>query len=244
MTIPNQDVWDMADHAKEPEYQFFGKVIFDIPWKAILEKGVGKRLFDPATDNADKAVLVIDAQIIPIPEQNITKEVKFSKLANSHEWAGILLPSIKSLGFNSIRDINNHYIRCAMVDSRQKRVDENGNPTGEFWKTWKFVEVFADEAACRAAYAGNGNGHTPAATEQQTDAAPASQPDTTSPDFQTAAKFYPIFVQGACKGKTAADFETVKTEIATKFAGSPIVSKYFTVETPEVLNMIMSELAK
>ena len=77
-----------------------------------------------------------------------------------------------------------------------------GTDTGEYWNTWKFVEVFADKAACVAAYAGNGGAAAPATEPQPVQ---TSFDTANSPEYQTALKFARTIVLGICKGKAAAD---------------------------------------
>lgn len=243
-TVVTDDPFDAADNAKSRDYEFFGMVVLD-PWFGYFAGGGAKPIpFDPAVHPADKRTTIIDAQIIPIAEQNVTNEVKQNFTDFSPDWTKITLPSIKAMGVSGTREINNKFVRVAMVDGKREIV-KDGVKTGDHWKTWKFIEIFPDEAACRAAYAGNGHS---APTEQQ----PAQPPlnggngngASHSPDQETALKFAAIPVKKACLNKSANDLDAIQGELRTVLAGMPMINKHFTADSPEILDLIMQELSK
>lgn len=254
MTLPNQEVvvpdaWDEANNATPPVYEFFGRVQFS-PWNAFFpgkdENGGSQKpvVFNPQVHDIKKMSTIIDAVIIPISQQNITKEVKQNFTSFSSDWTRIVLPSIKALpGITGIRDLHDKYVRVQSVPGKRKRLDKDtGEDTGEFWSTWKFVEVFANEAACVAAYEGAGYS---SATEPEpiANAAPVNAVPANDPGYQTALSFAAVVVKSTSNGKSAADFETIKTEVANKITGMPQINKYLTGDSPEVLNLIMDQLA-
>lgn len=236
-TVVN-DPWDEANNAKPRDYAYFGLCVLD-PWFAFFPGGGQKPIpFDPNQHPAEKRSTIIEAQIIPIPEQDVKFDVKTSFSSFSADWTRITLPSIKALGVDSIRDINNKYVRMSMVEGKREKKDDTGAKTGEYYKTWKFEELFADEAACRAAYGTVAPAHTEPQPPEQ---APLNGD---SPEKATALKFAEVVVKTACSGKGAADMAAVQDEVKTKFAAMPMINKHYTDQSPEIMQMIMTELSK
>lgn len=75
---------------------------------------------------------------------------------------------------------------------------------------------------------GNGNGgHVPV----QPQAAPANNTER-----ETALKFLRVIVENAARGQS--DLTVVRNTVAAQIATMPLVSKYFTVDSPETMNLI------
>jgi hypothetical protein len=53
--------------------------------------------------------------------------------------------------------------------------------------------------------------------------------------------FLKIFVKDACKGQT--NLETIRTNLAAKIASQAMISKYFTIDSPEVVQLIAETMA-
>lgn len=234
------DPWQSADEAKPREFEYYGQIKFD-PWYAFFPGGKAQPVpFDPAQHEMSKRATIIESLLIPIDEMSNSKQIEQSFTDFSTDWTKIVLPSIKALpGVTGIRDIHDKYVRVAMVPGKRKRIAQDGTDTGEYWNTWKFVEVFADKAACVAAYAGNGGAAAPATEPQPVQ---TSFDTANSPEYQTALKFARTIVLGICKGKAAADLESVQATIATSLSTKPMIAKYFTVGSPEIVEIVMTEL--
>lgn len=237
------DAFDAATNAQVRSFDLFGLVEISA-WACHLEKGAGKIPYDPANPN-HKRMTAIDVFIQPLAEIDVKypKSLECHWLAEYNTWAKITLPSIKdafqkSTGneMGSVRQINGMYARVARVDSLDKKYpkkDTTGNDTGDMVtpKTFKFVEFYADEAACRAAYIDEGGqpmqGNSPAPV--------ASAP--VDAEKQTATAFLKTIVANACKGKTATD--DWKGAINTALAQYPLVNKFFNADSPEVTELVM-----
>lgn len=236
------DAFDAATNAQVRSFDLFGIVEISA-WACHLEKGSGKIPFDPQNPN-HKRMTAIDVFIQPLPEIDVKypKTLECHWLAEYNTWAKITLPSIKEAFQNatgqelgSVRQINGMYARVARVDSLDKpypKKDSSTNqPTGEMVtpKTFKFVEFYADEAACRAAYVAAGGqpmqGGSPA---QSVDTAPVDN------EKQSAMAFLPVIVKNALEGKGLKVTDDWKAAVNTALGQFPLVAKHFTAESPEV----------
>jgi hypothetical protein len=252
-----QDPWEAAENATVRTSDFFGKVQIDV-WNCALIKGQGKVVYDPS-QHKQKATAV-DIVILPIPEQNITFEVKKNMIAESKDWAAITLPSIKALGL-TLRDLNGKYARVTTVPTGRQWTNKEGKTYD--LTAYKFLEVYADEAACKAAFEavnnGNSNGNSGAPWD---DACPecgqaagfhastCSKPSNGSindngngndKDKETAKAFLTVIVNNAARGQT--DLEVVRKTIDANIAQYPMVAKHFNADSPETVEMIMKAMA-
>ena len=246
-TDDNFDPFAAATEAQARTFDLFGLVEISA-WACHLEKGQGKIPFDPQNPN-HKRMTAIDVFIQPLPEIDVKypKTLECHWLAEYNTWAKITLPSIKDAyqratgqELGSVRQINGMYARVARVDSFDKKYekkDTNGNPTGEMVtpKTFKFVELYADENQCRAAYTAAGGqpmqGSSPAVTSAPVDA-----------DKNAAIAFLPVIVKNALSGKNLKISDDWKTAVNTALGQFPMVAKHFTAESPEVANFALPML--
>jgi len=234
---PIETEFDPFASASDPTvqtYDLFGMVEISA-WACALVKGTGKVPFD-AQNPAHKRFTAIDVFVQPLPEI----DVKYPKTCEEHwvaefpEWAKITLPSIKATGFDNVREINGKYARVARVPSGkkyEKKDKATGQPTGEMADetTFKFVEFFADEAACRAAYIAAGG--------QATNSTPAPVMDPNEAEKATNYAFLKVIVTNAARGKsTVAEAQEAIKLVLPQY---PTVAKYYTEDSQETLDLIV-----
>jgi hypothetical protein len=236
------DPFDTASNPPQQTYDLFGKVDISA-WACALVKGTGKVAYNPAEHK--QRFTAIDIFIQPLAEMDVKypKTLEIHEIAEFAEWAKIVLPSIKALGIDNVREIDQRWARVARVPNGKKyeRKDASGNPTGEFRDetTFKFVELFADEDACRAAYlaaggrpAENGNGHNVPAQVGNEDA-----------ERQTAYQFLKVIVTNATRGKET--FAEAQEAVGLALQQYPTVSKFYlanSVETGELITEVTGKL--
>lgn len=221
------DPWAVADAAKPREFEYYGQVKADC-WFGFFPGSGGKPIpFDPQQHPTDKRVTMIDIQIIPISEQNVSFDIRQNYTDFSLDWTKITLPSIKALGLDGIRSMNNRFARVTQVDGKREKKDASGNKTGEFYKTFKFLEVYSDQASCKAAYSGN----APAHTEQE-----ATPKDAVEAEMNTALQFAKVIVVN--KKRELGIYEDTCKAVTEAIAGMPMINKYFTGQSPEIIDMI------
>jgi len=238
MPVTTVDPWETAETAKEMVFSsvYWGQVEAS-SWYCVLEKGVGKVPFNAQNHSQDKRRTAIDLLVRPLPEMGLTFDVSRGMVAESHEWAGIILPSLRDLGIQA-RELNGKWVKAERVPL----IDRLGNPTTYVDKqgqvkeqtTIKFVAVFADEASCRADYL-NGNGKNGG---MSVPTPPAAQPVTPgdNPERRTALAFLRSYVQNAARGQT--NLDVIRQTLALNIAEQPLISKYFTADSPETIQLI------
>lgn len=223
--VVNDDPWEEADNAKPRDFEYYGQVKADVRY--IFFPGNKQRPipFDPAIHPQEKRVVEIEIHIIPIPEQNVSFDVYNKLVGFSPDWTKITNPSIKALKVDGLRELNNRWVRVANVPGKRERLDkDSGEPTGEYFSTFKFLEIYPDENTCHAAYAGYASHTEPQAEEQKDE------------KKQTALVFAEVIV--AKNAKIAKDRDELKRLVSIEISALPLISENFTVESPEIQTLI------
>src|SRR5690349_4460939 len=104
------DLFDEASNPPEKTYDLFGKVEVKV-WECAFEKGTkGGVPFDPARHQ--KRHLMVDIFIQPLAEIDVKypKSLEFHDVTWSNPYAKIVWPSIKALGINNLRKINDRWV--------------------------------------------------------------------------------------------------------------------------------------
>ena len=188
-------------------------------WFCALIKGEGKVPFDSAVHKPGQKRTAVDITITPLASRGVTWALERGLIAESRQWAGMVLPSIKALGV-SPKEISGKYIRYEM------------KPTGRTWTTDGvektetvpvFSALFKDEDECEEAAA------TFFAVGADTAGAEVEANTGDATEKATAAKFLPALWAQA-KGDMGA--------FANLIGGNPLTSKYFEMDSPEVLSVI------
>ncbi len=243
MTTQNcVDPWDAAEQAKELQ---FSNIIWGQceakSWWCVLEKGIGKVEFDPQVHSPDQQRTAIDIIIHPLTDMGLTFDLARNMIAESREWASFVLPSIRDLGV-SPKEINGKWVKVQTVPVTDKAsnpvtyTDSNGAVKEK--TTIKFLAVFPNEEACRADYLAN-SGKVP---QPDTQYAGGNGNSNGNQERDTALKFLKVYVENACRGQS--DLQAIRSQLATQLAQQPLISKYFTVDSPEVVQMIANNMSK
>lgn len=230
---------DELDNPQVRQPEYWGEISIDA-YYAVLTKGVGKEVFNPQIHSLDKRVTAIDMKLTPIAAMGITFGVERGMIAESKEYAGIVLASIKALGIPA-KELNGKYVKLGYVPSGRTYIDKTSGETKDS-TTFKFLKVFASQAECEADY--NAARGFPTATSQP--AAPwTADPAPVAPngkERETAFKFLKIFAENAAHGQS--DITVIQNSLASHIAANPIVSKHFTADSTEALNLIAEAMTK
>jgi len=219
------DVWESAENAQLLPSIYFGQVHIS-PWFCVLEKGVGRVPYDPQVHRADQKRTALDIEIQPLPSSGLEFAIVRNLIAEDRDWAGTILPSIKALGI-APKDLHQKWARVDLVETGKKYTNRNGEE--KKLTTLKFLEVYQTEAECEAAAAklfGKTATDTPAPA-----AAPASSGNGNA-EKETAKMFLPALWKQA--GQDVTKFMEL-------INNNPLTSKYFTVNSPEVLNLVTQQ---
>jgi hypothetical protein len=230
------DPWESANEAKPPQFsnEVWGQVEAR-SWYCVLEKGTGKVEFNPDLHSPDQRRTAIEIVVHPLPDMGLTFDITRSMIAESHEWASIVLPSIRDLGLHP-RALNGQWVKVANVTLTDRKgapvtyTDSNGIEKER--KTIKFLKLFSSEDECRADYLASSGKHSAVNTQQN------EKMDSNSGDKerQTALSFLRVFVQNACRGQS--DIDAIRKLLASQLATQPLISKFFTVDSPETVELI------
>ena len=214
----------------QPAYEIWGQAFVAV-WKAALVKGEGKVPFDPTAHKS--MVYAIDLSIVPITEQN-AKHVERSLIQNSKEWE-MIQKSIKDLGA-APSEIDQKYVRIAFEPTGETYNNANGETKN---KTFiKFLKVFKSETECVADYGATTMGDTVTVTEPQEIA--SGVPAAGAKEFEAAKKLLEASLRGVVK--VVSTPEEAKALTLVKIKASPVMSRFFTEDSPELDDMIAAAL--
>lgn len=228
------DPWDSAENAKEPQFsnEIWGQVEAK-SWFCILEKSIGKVEFDPQVHSPDQRRTAIDIIIHPLPDMNLQFDLARNMIAESRGWASFVLPSIRDMGI-SPKQLNGAWVKVKTVPLIDKLgnvvtyTDSNGVVKEK--TTIKFLKLFRDEAECRRDY------------EENSGKAPQGAPvngngnNGGNKERETALAFLKVYVQNACREQH--DLNVIRETLALNIAQQPLISKYFTADSPETVALI------
>jgi len=167
--MSTNDPWEAAQEAQELPSTYFGEVKLDT-WFCVLEKGIGKVPFDAETHRPRQRRTAIDISLTPLPSRGLDFITERHLIAESRQWAGVVLPSIKSLGI-SAKELSGKWAQYEMVRTGRTWTDDKGETHNETIP--KFLKVYQSldqaESAAAALFGGsepepapgNGNGHDP-----------------------------------------------------------------------------------
>lgn len=225
---PEPDPFDSADSATIEPRTYYGQVDVDA-WFCALVKGQGKVPYDAQVH--ERRSTAVKLTVAPIADMKLSFALEREMIAESREWAAIVLPSIKALGLASIRDLDGKWVAMQQVPSGRKYRNKSGEEKEA--TTFKFLAVYDSEAACIAAFRAARNG-TPPADALPEDEIPFmgdgngnghnGQPAPDSPERQTALAFLKVLVQQHGGNRDA---------LATAIASMPMIAKHFTIDSPE-----------
>ena len=242
-TIVMPDPFAEADNAKAQPFEYFGQVKADAQYLFFPGSGMKPVPFDPTLHTEDKRRVEIYLQIIPIAEQNISFDVYQKMLSFDRDWTTITNPSIKAIGVQGLRDLNDKWVKVIRVDGTRKKLDrDTGLDSGEKWPTFKFLELYPNEEACIAAFAGNRrNGNSASSDTEYTTTA-----DTTAPndnEKSTALTFAKVLIANEGRNNNG-NRQAFEDALARQIAQMPLISKVFTVQSPEIAALIEEEVTR
>jgi hypothetical protein len=229
------DAWERASNPTAFEGKFWGQLQLDA-WLCALVKGTGKVPFDPAVH--ERPATALDMDIIPLAEMNIhsDKLLKRNLIAESVDWSKTIWPSLRDLGIINLKDAPGKWFAVELVPQIK-------DPQ---YTVYKFVKLFASEAECRADYMATSGKQTldqvlgPVPT--QAAPAPAAPTNGNGAEKKAAFEFAKNIVGNVMRASTGKPLDEVMDAVGKKLAEYPIVSKYFTSQSPEVVELMMAQV--
>lgn len=236
--VLSQDPWATAWAPPEQVSEWYGQIKVN-PWFCSLVKGIGRVPYDPTqldpnTGNAPRRNTAIDLTLEVITESQMDP-ISRTVIGEFGEWVDIVLPSAKALGLPDLQTLNNAWVKAEMVDTGrtyQNSVGETKHAT-----TFKFTAVYPNEQACRAAYTARRNGGAAPAPAAPSEAQPPPAGNGENKERETALKFAKVYVQNAWRN-SGKDLAKAQELLGPMLAQQPLISKHFTVDSPEILELL------
>lgn len=228
MTTATQDPFQSATEATVPSATYYAQIQCDA-WFCVLVKGQGKVVFDPQQHPIEQRRTAINLSLAPITEQQVQFPLVREMIAESVEWAKIVWPSARALGVTSARELHGKWAKVEIVGTGRKYTNKQGEE--KEGTTFKFVALYPDENAARAAYQAGGQASEATPTQP---AAPAAGSNGNSKERETALAFLKVLVP-----QWGLDLD----KVAAGIANNPVIARHFTAQSPEVIQL-MAELAK
>lgn len=229
--------WDVVNNPPEQEQTYFGEVSLNA-WFAMLVPGQGKlpyddRTLDPKTGKQVRRYTAIDLAITPIVESGLTFEVTRTMLAEFGEWKDTVWPSLRDLGVLDAATLNGKFAKIAMISTGRKYNDKNGVEREA--NAIQFLALYDTHEACVNAWKAEFGGSTPAPAPAPTNGNGANT------EQATALKFASAYVKNAAR-KSSKDLAKMREILVVELAKQPVISKYFTVDSPEIVEMMTAEV--
>lgn len=223
------DPWDTAAGATLPPKVYFGQV-FTLADYVYISKGEPKVLFDPEQHPADKRFTQIKIDGVCNRQDGTSYEISREMIAEfGREWAGIVLPSLKVCGIHP-KELDEKWASWEMAKTGRKYTNDYGEQEAT---TFKFLAIYDSEEECRAAEAAH---YSRAPSEDEDSGLPmpeVSKDDGNGngggPEKAVAAQFLPAL--WAQSGNDVSQF-------AALLAGNPLTSRFFDLNSPEVVELI------
>ncbi len=222
MNEMNLDPFDDASNVQLQAYDIYGEISIDA-WHCVLKKGEGKRPYQDGTDALADRKTAIDIILHPIDEMNSKFQHERSLIAESIAWGKITWPSLQKLGVENAREAKNRYCRAKLTPTGRKWTNKNGEQSEE--TTFEFLDFFASKQDCVTAY-----------LSLKGSAQPATGNAGDSPEKMNAYKFAAAIVKNIATETT--DPELLTQKVKAKIASMPVVSRHFTIDSPEIQLLI------
>lgn len=231
------DPWARAmNPPPPPPTEIFGKCNINV-WLCSLVKGQGKVPYeagqlDPNTGKELRPLTAIEVAIHKLEEQPGEQPIYRQFIAEFGEWPDLVLPNLREIGLEDLKLLDGGYVHAQLVATGRKYTNKDGDEKEA--TTFKFVKIFKSEHECRDASKGE-------AQTTQAPAAAAAPVDPNNKERETALKFLGPYVKNACR-TGAGDLDKIRASLAPMIAGQVLLSKYFTVDSAEVIDLISKEL--
>lgn len=219
------DPWASAVEDAERGDFLWGQIQVDVNF-VMLKKGQPKRSWGEGDDPKERSTEV-SFTLNPIEEMGLTKLIQRSVLSDARgEWGRIVWPSLRdACGLKELRPLDGKFVKIETVKNGRKWTDKNG--VQQEGTTFKFHAVFDAQATCANDYLGAGGSDK--STVPDNGAMDVDMSQNINQELETAKAFLPAIVKSAAGNKTI---------LQQALNGMPMISKFFTIESPEVLALM------
>lgn len=145
------DPFDAAMNPARPESLarvYFGEVVTLDPWFCVLEKGKGKRPFDPTSDAPERRTTAITIKVAVARRDGSEYTVDQETVDFAKDWTAITLPSLRKLGI-TLRELKGAFVQVQRTNTGETYVGKDGTTRDR--QGLEFMAVFPDRDAMKAA---------------------------------------------------------------------------------------------
>lgn len=218
------DPFEAAIAAAEAPDTRFGQAHVEARFVGLV-KGQGKADYDAQVHKQRYTEITI--RVDPLENSGRTFFDRREMLGEFGDFSKIVWPSLRRLGCQSARDLHGRWCKYELVETGTYT---NKNGEARTSTTFKFCEFYADEAACAAAYRQYlDERFTVTGAEDNGAAAVDMSPRAGAGAQESAERETARLFLGALVKQYAGN----RAGLAQAIAGMPIISKYFTVDSPE-----------
>lgn len=162
------DPYTAAMETPSQERHFFGVVTTVDSFFCVLQKGAGKRLYDPTRDAQSDRRIAIKLAIECAKKDGGTYTIDQEALNFEPIWVRFTLPSLQKLGVTDLRALNGQSCHIKRVATGERYTNKQNEQKEK--SALVFIELFEDTEACSAAqeafYGGRGGGGGKAGVEE------------------------------------------------------------------------------
>jgi len=230
--------WEAAMNPPQQVQAYWGQVSV-FPRLVVLMKGVGKVDYTEGAVMPDgseaRPVTAVQLVLQPLVDMGLQFDITREPIAQGWgEWGDITLPSLREIGVLELPALHLAWVKVDMESTGRSYTDKTGEKREA--TAFKFLKLFPSEAECRTDYI-LASGKSGAPVAQTAAQQPTNGGDK---DRETALKFAKVYVKNACHA--GGDLEKARIALATMLAQQPLISKFFTVDSPEIVEMMISEV--
>ena len=226
------DPFDVATEMGDRKPVYYGRMDVSATFMSMA-KGQPAHPFNEATDSPDTRRTQVHLILNPIDAMNLTQLLERKLIAEFGAWPKIVWPSLRDLGLKNVRDLTGKWAKVEIVKTGRTYTSQRGEVQED--TTFRFLAIYNTAADATAAYVADGGKTTaPADDEMSVDmshgaGAPATNIGTNgtgTAERDTALQFLKVLVKQA---------NGDKGKLAASIAQMPMIAKYFTADSPEVV---------
>lgn len=239
-TVPNP--WDVASNPENYQQanEYFGSVTIDA-WVCALVKGVGKVPYDASVHADIKPQTAINLSITPLAECDLQYDITRQMIGTFGDWPKVTWPSAKALGITNASELNGKFAHVEMVNTGSYQ--KNGETKD--LTAIKFVQFFDTREECLNAYNLKFGKSKQAQTTPWEENKPANggSGNGTSNEREVALKFARPLIANAVR-QSGGDIGKAHDAAGQMIAAQAMIAKHFTIDSPEIIEMLSEELNK
>lgn len=220
-----------VEEAERPNY-IYGQLEVSAAFIQFVNK---KKTVWTEHDDPKERRTEVTMVINPIEETGLTQLFTRSTICgNRGEWADIIWPSLRDVcGIKELRAADKKFVKVEVVKTGRKYTNKNGEEVEN--TTFKFLGLYADKSGCVSAFSADGGTpikntlHTAPTNNPGDPMAIDMTPNANNLERENSKAFLPMLIKAA-----GGDTNQLKVLIASM---SPL-NKYFTVDSPEVVELL------